>query len=54
MEKELETIKKILAENEDELKRLHSMNRQTASVAGMLFILSLFIYCIYCVFTNPN
>ncbi len=54
MEEELEAIKKLLSVNEKALKELQKENRRTASVAWLLVVLCLVIFCIYSVFTNPN
>ena len=52
MEEELEAIKKLLRVNEKALKELQIENRRTASVAWLLVVLCIGIYCIYSVITN--
>ncbi len=47
LEKELEEIKAILAENETALKALHGENRKTASVALLAVAIAFGIYFAY-------
>lgn len=54
LELELRAIRDVLTKTEEELKALHGHNRQTTQVAAMIMLLSLFIYCIYCLIVNKN
>ena len=54
LEQEMEDIKKILLENESVLKALHGEYRKTASLAGIVFLICLALYCVYAVYANPN
>ena len=53
MEAELNAIKELLKQKEEELKGLRTENRKTMSVASLFMILCVAVFFIYQVIFNP-